>query len=252
MSNNSSPPIIGLSGCRGDVDGHPSAGTSQYFIEAVDQVCEAIPLIIPALGEKLDRRALLNHVDGLIFTGSASNVEPFHYDGPESEEGTVHDPDRDAMTLPLIREAVDAGVPILCICRGFQELNVAFGGSLHQKVFEVPGLMDHRSNHDLSWEEQYGLAHKMSLVEGGYFAQLAGKAEITVNSLHGQGIDRLADGLSMEAVAPDGLIEGASVTGAKGFAVGVQWHPEFGAKNDYFSSALFNAFADAARKLRVS
>lgn len=252
MSTNQSPPIIGLSGCRNSIEGHPSDGTSHYFVETVDQVCEAIPVIVPALGDGLDRQALLRRVDGLIFTGSASNVEPFHYDGPQSAEGTCHDPERDAMTLPLIRDAVDAGVPVLCVCRGFQELNVAYGGSLHQRVFEQPGFMEHRSNHDQTWDEQYGLAHAMNLVEGGFFAQLAGSTTIEVNSLHGQGVDRLADGLNVEAIAPDGLVEGATVKGAKGFAAGVQWHPEFRAIEDAFSRALFGAFAEETRKNMVS
>ena len=252
MSKNVTPPIIGLSGCRNTIHGHEIDSTSHYFVEAVDQACGAIPMIIPALGDALDRQTLLRRVDGLIFTGSASNVEPFHYDGPESADGTDHDPDRDATTLPLIRDAVDAGVPILCVCRGFQELNVAFGGSLHQRVFEVPGLMEHRSDPDGTWDERYGPAHKMSLVEDGFFAQLAGTTDIVVNSLHGQGVDRLADGLNLEATAPDGMIEGATVKGARRFVAGVQWHPEFGVMENDFSRVLFGAFADSARENAVS
>ena len=248
MNSNSPPPIIGVSGCRKVIDGYDYDSAPHMFVDALEKACGAVPLIVPTLGAALDRQTLIRHVDGLLFTGSVSNVEPHHYDGPDSVEGTAHDPHRDATTLPLIREAVDAGVPILCICRGFQELNVAYGGSLHQRVFEVPGLLDHRSNPELPIDEQFGVAHQISLVEDGIFAALAGATKIDVNSLHSQGIKRLGDGLSVQAIAPDGLIEGLSVSGARRFAAGVQWHPEFKVMENPFSRALFVAFAKAARE----
>jgi len=248
MNSKSPPPIIGVSGCRKVIDGYHYDSAPHMFVDALEKACGAVPLIVPTLGAALDRQTLIRHVDGLLFTGSVSNVEPHHYDGPGSVEGTAHDPHRDATTLPLIREAVDAGVPILCICRGFQELNVAYGGSLHQRVFEVPDLLDHRSNPELPIDERFGMAHEMSLVEGGLFAALAGATKIDVNSLHGQGIDSLGNGLSIEAIAPDGLIEGLSVSGARRFAAGVQWHPEFKVMDNPFSRALFQAFAKAARE----
>jgi putative glutamine amidotransferase len=247
MNSKSPPPIIGVSGCRKDIDGYEYDSAPHMFIEALEKACGAVPLIVPTLGAALDRKTLLAHVDGMLFTGSVSNVEPHHYDGPDSVEGTAHDPYRDATTLPLIREAVEAGVPILCICRGFQELNVAYGGSLHQRVFEVPGLLDHRSNPKVPILERFGTAHKMTLVEGGFFAGLVGSTEIEVNSLHGQGVDRLGDGLIVQAIAPDGMIEGLSVNGARRFAAGVQWHPEFKVMENPFSRALFGAFEEAAR-----
>ncbi len=248
MNSKSPPPIIGVSGCRKVIDGYDYDSAPHLFVEALEKACGAVPLIVPTLGAALDRQTLIRHVDGLLFTGSVSNVEPHHYEGPDSVEGTAHDPHRDATTLPLIREAVDAGVPILCICRGFQELNVAYGGSLHQRVFEVPGLLDHRSNPELPINERFAVAHEMNLVEGGLFAALAGATKIDVNSLHGQGIERPGDGLSVEAIAPDGLIEGLSVSGARRFAAGVQWHPEFNVMENPFSRALFAAFAKAARE----
>lgn len=243
----SSSPIIAVSGCRFVYDGFEHDGVPQVYIEALEQICGALPLVIPTLGGRLDRRALLEHVDGLLFTGSASNVEPYHYGGDDSAEGTLHDPYRDATTLPLIREAVAAGLPVLCVCRGFQELNVAYGGSLHQRVHELPGFMDHRSNPEETWEQRFGPAHEVSLTEGGRFAALAGATRITVNTVHGQGIDRLGDGLTVEATAPDGLIEAATVDGARSFAAGVQWHPEWRATENAFSRALFTAFGEAAR-----
>jgi putative glutamine amidotransferase len=248
MTSNFPPPVIGVSGCRKDIDGFDYDSAPHLFINAVEKACGALPLIIPTLGDALDRETLIKHVDGLLFTGSVSNVEPYHYDGADSMEGTVHDPYRDATTLPLIREAIDAGVPVLCICRGFQELNVAFGGSLHQRVFEQPGLLDHRSDPDQSWEERFALAHEVDLVEDGFFAHLAQSTRINVNSLHGQGINRLADGLTIEAIAPDGLIEGVTVNNVRRFAVGVQWHPEWQVMESHFGRALFSAFARAARE----
>ncbi|MBL6932318.1 MAG: gamma-glutamyl-gamma-aminobutyrate hydrolase family protein [Rhodospirillales bacterium] len=246
MSRKTPPPIIGLSGCRKDIDGIDYDSAPHLFVDALEKACGAVPLIIPTLGDALDCQTLIRHVDGLVFTGSVSNIEPYHYDGPASADGTEHDPHRDATTLPLIREAVDAGVPILCICRGFQELNVAFGGTLYQRVFEETGFMDHRSDAEKTWEERFGPAHEINLVKGSFLAQLAGTTTIEVNSLHAQGIDRLADGLSVEAIAPDGLIEGVSVTNARGFAVGVQWHPEWRVMENAFSRALFSTFAESA------
>jgi len=247
MNSKSPPPIIGVSGCRKDIDGYDYDSAPHDFIEALEKVCGAVPLIVPTLGEALDRETLIAHVDGLLFTGSLSNVEPYHYDGPGSVEGTAHDPYRDATTLPLIREAVAAGVPILCICRGFQELNVAYGGSLHQRVFEVPGLLDHRSKPELPMDERFAAVHSMSLTEDGLLAELAGSTNIEVNSLHAQGVERVGEGLSVQAIAPDDLIEGLTVTDARRFAVGVQWHPEFKVMENPFSRALFEAFGQDAR-----
>ncbi|MBC8268535.1 MAG: gamma-glutamyl-gamma-aminobutyrate hydrolase family protein [Rhodospirillaceae bacterium] len=248
MKTKSPPPIIGVSGCRKDIDGYDYDSAPHMFVDALEKACGAVPLIVPTLGAALDRKTLIAHVDGLLFTGSVSNVEPHHYDGPDSVEGTAHDPHRDATTLPLIVEAVEAGVPIFCICRGFQELNVAYGGSLHQRVFEVPGLLDHRSDRTQPMDIRFDLAHEMSLVEDSYFAALAGSTTIMVNSLHGQGIERVGDGLSVQAIAPDGLVEGLTVNGARRFAAGVQWHPEFKVMDNSFSRALFEAFAESARE----
>ncbi len=248
MSKTTLPPLIGVSGCRKDIDGQDFDCAGRKYTRAIELACEAVPMIIPTTGDALDRKSLLNHVDGLLFTGSLSNVEPHHYEGESSQEGTLHDPHRDATTLPLIREAVAAGVPVFCICRGFQEINVAYGGTLHQKVQEVPGMLDHREDSSLVLEERYAPVHSVEINPDGLFSTFFDQPTAQVNSLHGQGIDRLADDLSWEAKAPDGLIEGVSVKGAKTFAAAVQWHPEWKVLKHPFYLSLFQEFAKACRK----
>jgi putative glutamine amidotransferase len=212
---------------------------------------EAIPLLIPSLGEELRLDELLQRLDGILFTGSVSNVEPHHYDGTPSAPGTLHDPERDATTLPLIRKAVRAGVPVLGVCRGFQEMNVAFGGTLHQKVHEVPGFSDHREDTTQPLDVQYGPAHEVILEQGSLLLDMAGGSSdrIQVNSLHSQGIARLGPTLVVEArSATDGLIEAFRVRDAEHFAVAVQWHPEWKVMSNPFSRALFAAFGAASRE----
>jgi putative glutamine amidotransferase len=227
---------------------HPFHVVGDKYARAVLDAARGLPLLIPALAEELGMEELLARLDGIVFTGSPSNVEPHHYSGPPSDPGTLHDPARDATTLPLIRKAVAAGVPVLGICRGFQEMNVAFGGTLHQKVHEVEGRIDHREDVNLDLDVQYGPAHEVILEPGGLLRGLADKDRLTVNSLHSQGIDRLGEGLSIEARAPDGLIEAFGVQRAKRFAVAVQWHPEWKVMSNPFSRALFAAFGAATRE----
>jgi putative glutamine amidotransferase len=200
------------------------------------------------LGDGADPGDLFDHLDGILLTGGPSNVAPHHYGGAPSRPETVLDPQRDATTLPLIRAAVERAMPLLAICRGFQELNVAFGGSLHQHLHEVPGRIDHRRDRAATFPEQYAPRHPVALTPGGELAGLSGALEIEVNSLHAQGIDRIGEGLVVEAVAPDGTIEAARVEGAAAFAIGVQWHPEWRVleKPDY--AALFAAFGEATRE----
>jgi putative glutamine amidotransferase len=218
----------------------------EKYAQAVIEAAGAAPLLIPALAEELRFEELLDRLDGLLFTGSVSNVEPHHYQGPPSAPGTLHDPARDATTLPLIRKAVEVGVPVFGICRGFQEMNVAFGGTLHQRVHEVPGHLDHRDDESQPLEVQYGPAHEVTLEPGGLLRRITGEERVRVNSLHSQGIERLGSALSVEARAPDGLIEAFRVTRAPGFALAVQWHPEWQVMSNPFSHALFAAFGAAA------
>jgi putative glutamine amidotransferase len=200
-----------------------------------------VPVLIPPIGEAA--LVLLDRLDGLLLDGSPSNVHPDIYQGGESETPDSHDPERDATTLPLARAALARGMPVLAICRGIQELNVALGGTLHQRVALVPGRDDHDGYG--TREEQYAPKHDVALC--GQMAAIIGKTRIRTNSVHGQAIDRVAPGLVVEGVADDGTIEAVRVEGARGFAVGVQWHPEWGWANDAGSRALFAAFGDACR-----
>ncbi len=240
-------PIIGVPADRRLLGSHWFHCVGEKYLAAIRDSAGATPLVMPSFGGHDDRLALLERCDGVLLTGSPSNVEPHRYDGPQSAPGTWHDPERDETTLSLIPEIVAAGIPLLAICRGFQELNVAYGGTLHQRVQDVAPYADHRENGDVPLEEQYAPAHDLDLLEGGALATLAGTRRIRVNSLHQQGIDRLGDGLVAEGVAPDGLIEAIRVAAAQSFAVAVQWHPEWRSTQNEFSKTLFQAFGDAAR-----
>ena len=245
-------PLIGIPADRRMVGLHPFHMVGEKYARAVLEAADAIPLIIPSLAEELRLDELLGTLDGIFFTGSPSNVEPHRYAGSPSTPGTLHDPARDATTLPLIRKAVQVGVPVLGVCRGFQEMNVAFGGTLHQKVHEVPGYNDHRDDETQPLDVQYGPAHEVTLERGGLLRAMADGDRLVVNSLHSQGIDRLGPGLVIEARAPDGLIEAFHVASAPRFAVAVQWHPEWKVMSNPFSKALFAAFGSASRERALS
>ena len=211
------------------------------------------PILLPALGGTQNRQQLLELVDGLLLTGSASNVEPQRYGQVPHSPAMLMDVERDETTIPLIQSAIAIGMPVFGICRGFQELNVALGGTLHQQVHEVPGRMDHREDKDETLEVQYGPAHSVAIAEGSALQRILGGASaIQVNSIHGQGIDCLGAGLLAEAAAPDGQIEAVRVESAKGFAMAVQWHPEWKVMNNPDSVKLFAAFGDACRRYRDS
>ncbi|WP_421857064.1 gamma-glutamyl-gamma-aminobutyrate hydrolase family protein [Oricola sp.] len=218
------------------------------YLEAAFGVAGVLPLIVPALGERIDAAALVGRVDGVMLTGSRTNVHPRRYGGEATPAHEPYDEDRDATALALIRATVDAGVPLFAICRGMQELNVAYGGSLATEIQERDGTDDHRAPESDVQDERFRIAHGIDLEPGGRMAEIAGSGRIDVNSLHRQAIDRLADTLVVEARADDGTIEAVSVAGAKGFAVGVQWHPEYWAKSDAPSAALFRAFGQAVRE----
>lgn len=250
-------PLVGIPADAREVGIHPFHGVGEKYINAVAHAAGTLPMLLPVFGPGRDLQAMLHHVDleelvgrldGLFLTGSPSNVEPHHYDGEPSAPGTVHDPQRDVTTLPLIEVAVAAGLPLFAVCRGIQELNVAYGGTLHQRVQDVPGLIDHRENKDLPRDEQYGPVHGVTLMPGGLLEKLAGVREAKVNSLHSQAIDRLADRLVAEATAPDGLVEAVRVRDAPGFTLGVQWHPEWKVMGNPLSRAMFAAFGDACRE----
>jgi len=239
-------PIIGIPADRRLLNSHWFHCVGEKYINAVVQAADAVPVLVPALGDRY-MREWLAAFDGILFTGSPSNVEPHHYLGPKSAPGTWHDPERDSTTLPMITGAVEAGLPILGICRGFQEINVALGGSLAQNLQELPGNLDHREKKDLSLDEQYGPVHDIELIEGGILHKIAGTRHMKVNSLHAQGVERLAPTLVPEARAEDGVIEAFRIDGAKSFALAVQWHPEWKVMENPFSRALFAEFGKAGR-----
>src|SRR3984957_6974778 len=244
----SNRPVIGITADQRMIGPHPFHAVGDKYVRAVMEAGDAIPLLIPALGEHLGFDELLAHLDGVLFTGSPSNVEPQRYNGNPSTPGTLHDAARDATTLALIPRAIGAGVPVFGICRGFQEVNVAMGGTLTQRLHEVPGFLDHRDNDEDPLEIQYAPAHEVTLERGGLLYRLAGAERVRVNSLHSQGVEHLAPNLVIEARAPDGVIEAFSVKDASRFALAVQWHPEWQVMSNSFSHAIFAAFGAASRE----
>jgi putative glutamine amidotransferase len=246
MQLDSQAPVIGIPVCIRELDDQPFHVVGEKYITAVVDAAGGLPLLIPALGKQWDFKDLAARLDGLMLTGSPSNVAVHHYAGEPDRPDSPQDPARDATTLPLIEAALDAGLPLFCICRGFQELNVALGGTLHTQVHDVPGRIDHRAPKG-AYDDRYIPRHPVRLTPNGQFAQILGRAEIEVNSLHWQAIDRLAAGLAVEGTAPDGTIEAVRVAGARNFSLGVQWHPEYRATDNPVSLALFRAFGQAAR-----
>ena len=252
MHSSSVRPLVGVSAClkeNGRGGWHHTVGDK--YVQAAIHAVGGLPILIPAWGPQLgpDQEALdrlLDTLDGYLLTGSPSNVEPHHY-GKESRPGTAHDAARDATTLPMIRRAIDRGVPLFAICRGLQEVNVALGGTLHQHVWEVEGRLDHRSPKSPDTDVNYAPAHDIDIVEGGLLHRLLGERRVKVNSLHGQGVDRLASRARLEAVADDGQVEAFSVPDAPAFALAVQWHPEHRALERPTSMKLLTAFGDACR-----
>ena len=242
-----SPPLVGLPTDRKPIGPHPFLAVGEKYVRAVVDGAGALPLLLPTLQPALPPAQLLQGLDGLLLTGAVSNIEPHHYSDEASYEGNLHDPARDATTLALIPLAVEMGLPVLAICRGFQEVNVAFGGSLYQKVHEQPGYLDHRENLDDPLEKQYAPAHAVTFSPDGLLAAIAGTPSQQVNSLHGQGVARLGKGLKVEAVAPDGLVEAFRHAGP-GFLLGVQWHPEWRVTENPFYLGIFEAFGEACRR----
>ena len=242
-------PLVGISCCTKlfGTFGMPNHAASDTYIRATAEVVNAVPVLLPASDRACDIPTILSRLDGIILTGSRSNVQPSLYDGPPHAEGTPEDPARDSVTLPLIRAAIRMGMPVLAICRGMQELNVALGGSLHQRLQDLPGRLDHSTPMQPSSRVRIGKAHAVSVVPGSWLHRIAGATTIAINSLHNQGVDRLAPGLVVEGSAADGTVEAVRVATAPGFAVGVQWHPEYDWMSDAVSRSILAAFGDAVR-----
>lgn len=241
-------PLVGIPADRKLLGHHYFHCVGEKYIKALIEVADVVPVLIPSMGSGAQLDALVAQLDGIVLPGSPSHVEPHHYGGDPSPPGTPHDPQRDATTLPLIPKIVAAGMPLLAICRGFQEMNVAYGGALWPKLHEVPGLNDHREDESAELDAQYGPSHPVMLRKDGILHRIAHTDQIMVNSLHWQGVRTLASSLEMEATAPDGVVEAFSVRDARSFAVGVQWHPEWKAMSNDFSRALFAEFGKAAHE----
>lgn len=239
-------PIVAVVADVRQFDNYDWHCTPAQYLSATLKVAGVLPLIVPAFGEAIDFDSLLSRVDGVVLSGSKTNVHPSNFDVAPHVKFEPYDEARDGTSLPLIRSAVQKGVPLFAICRGIQELNVALGGSLATEIQEGEGRADHRAPESSKNDERFALAHEISTKADGCVAKIIGGGA-RVNSLHRQAIDNLAPSLQVEAQTDDGTIEAVSVIGAKGFAVGVQWHPEYWAETDGPSSKLFEAFGDAVR-----
>jgi len=242
-------PLVLVPACNRQLGDHPFHIAGQKYVDAV-RLAGCTPLIVPT-AEPDEIPGLLALADGVLLTGSPSNVHPSHFDEHVHDPSLPLDPARDAWTLPLIRQALALGLPLFAICRGTQETNVALGGSLHQAVQEVGPFQDHRSVSGQPAHVQYADVHPVQVLPGGRLAQIVGRSSFQVNSLHGQAVNRLAPGLRVEAVAPDGIVEAFSVEAAPGFNLCLQWHPEWQAGSNPVSMQLLTAFGDAARAWRA-
>ena len=241
-------PRVLVPACNRQVDAYASHTAGKKYVDAV-RLAGALPLIVPtALPDELD--ALLDLADGVLLTGSPSNVHPSHFGEAVHDAALPLDPERDAWTLPLVRRVIARGMPLLAICRGTQEVNVALGGTLHQAVQDDPAHLDHRAPEGQPTAVQYSEAHQVLVEPGGLLARITGLAQFGVNSLHGQAVKQLAPGLRVEARAPDGVIEAFSVAPAPGFNLCLQWHPEWQAASNPVSMALLQAFGQATRAYR--
>lgn len=233
-----------------DFENYRWHGAPETYLAALARVAGAIPVVVPALSDDIDLGALLARVDGVLASGSVTNVHPARYGVEPTERHAPFDRERDSLSLAMLSAAIAAGVPTLAICRGHQELNVACGGSLATEIQEGDGRMDHRAPVLPTQNERFAPRHPVAVEPGGLLHGIVGADEIAVNSLHRQAIDRLGDGLTVEARAADGTIEAVSVAGSRAFALGVQWHPEYWAASDPASRAIFEAFATACRARR--
>ncbi|MDW6024975.1 gamma-glutamyl-gamma-aminobutyrate hydrolase family protein [Mesorhizobium sp. BAC0120] len=240
-------PLVAVSTDVKQFENYTWHAAPQQYLEAALAVANVFPVLVPSFGDRLDLDCLLDTVDGVMVTGSKSNVHPSLYGGDASEANGPYDPARDATTLPLIRRAIERGVPLLAICRGIQELNVALGGTLATEIQEREGALDHRAPVSDNQDERFAIRQKVSIKPGSCLAGVFGAGEIMVNSVHRQGVGRLGTRLEVEALAEDGTVEAVSVRDARAFAVGVQWHPEYWAKSDDNSARIFRAFGDAVR-----
>jgi putative glutamine amidotransferase len=242
--------LVGLPSDTYEKDGFLYHSLGDKYVRALTDVAGVEAVMIPNAIDKDNLDGVLHHFDGVLMTGAVSNVHPPHYGEEPTEDHEPYDHHRDATTLALIRRVIDRGIPLFCICRGFQELNVAMGGSLETELQRGNGRLDHRAPASDNTDERYAPRHSIAISKGGLLEQMLGTSETMVNTIHRQGIKKLGAGLRVEAVAPDGVVEAVSVQGAKAFAFGTQWHPEYKAALNPDSVKLFKAFGDAVRAHR--
>ncbi len=240
-------PLVAVTADVREFDRYVWHATPQTYLRAAFDGAGVLPLIVPDFGDGIDFQSLLDSVSGVLITGSKTNVHPSAFGAEPDERYEPYDRARDATSLPLIRAAILRGMPLLAICRGIQELNVALGGTLVTEIHEREGAHDHRAPDAEHNDERFVIRQQVNVAENTCLAAITGSGPLAVNSLHRQAIDRLADGLTVEALAEDGTVEAVSVSGAKSFALGVQWHPEYWAHSDAPSAAIFRAFGDAVR-----
>ena len=240
-------PLVAVSTDVRQFENYTWHAAPQQYLDAALIAANVLPLMVPSFGDRLDLDSLLAGVDGVLVTGSKSNVHPSLYGAEATEENGPYDPARDSTTLPLIRAAIERGVPLLAICRGIQELNVALGGTLATEIQEQEGVWDHRAPTSDDQDERFAIRQPVRIKPDTCLADVFGAGEIMVNSVHRQAVGRLGNRLQVEAAAPDGTVEAVSVVNAPAFAVGVQWHPEYWVRSDDASARIFRAFGDAVR-----
>lgn len=241
-------PIVGIISNHYMInDEYPAHSNGAMNTDAVSHVSRAVPLTFPADPSVVKIEELLEVFDGFLFTGARPNIHPEEYGEAETEAHGAFDRNRDRVALPLIRAAVERGQPILGICRGFQEVAVAFGSTLHPEIRDLPGRDNHRMPPDGTMEEKFALRHAVRFADGGPFARLMGSTQVLTNTLHGQGIKQAGPRVRIDGWAPDETPEAIWIEGAPGFALAVQWHPEYNAGESPVSRPLFEAFGDACR-----
>ncbi len=242
------PPLVLLPACHREIEGRDFHVTPQAYSDAL-RLAGCLPMLVTA-ESAAELAALPDLADGILLPGSPNNVHPSHFGEDVLDPSLPLDPKRDALSLSLIGAAIQRGIPLLGICRGHQEINVALGGSLHQAVHRIPGHDNHQPGENDVPERKFGPAHEIEIVPGGLLERILGPGRVTVNSVHGQSVHRPAPGMMVEARAPDGVIEAITAPAAPGFNLGVQWHPEWQAAGNPVSEAIFRAFGEACRAYR--
>ena len=253
MSNNAKStgatrkPVVLMTMGAQERNGHPYQVMTHKYILPLTEIAECIPVLVPTCCGAEDLDAYLDMADGVYLTGAGSNIDPALYGQVNVTPNKAQDKDRDNFDIALIHAAIARGLPLFAICRGMQEINVALGGDIHQKVHNLFGYLDHREDSDDAVDVQYGDSHPITLVPGTWFAELMQQPTIPVNSLHGQGLNKLGQGIEPLASSVDGLVEAIHIPALPQFTLAVQWHPEWRAKENLFSTRIYQAFGDACR-----